>query len=257
MIVDLPPPLYSRALTPPPNTSRLLALPDHILLQILTKLPLPTLSLALRLTNKKLFLLSSHILRNSFLPAYTTKVKMRNHTTDTAGLEITAVDARSGEGATMRPGREVEVLDLFISACINEAVKALESELFLLPSASTSAERDIFDLLQPKARVEDLIIAYGVQDGIIRSDWRENEMGDSAQVVAGDLAVPLSASTAKLMLPFPSSSSRKGAVVMKSVLEVRRRPDETLEKTAESVLDQLARIALVREGGRKGWYFRG
>lgn len=256
-ILDLPPPLYTRRLTVssrPKEVPNLLALPDHLILQILAEIPLPSLALSVRLTNRKLLLFSSHLLRRALLPIYKSKIQ-DNFSSDATGLKgITPVGTDGG--VTTPPSRELAVLDIFISACIHEAVRSHESELYILPSASTSAERDIFRLLQPRARVEDLLIAYGVQDEIIRYQLARPSVGDSTSVVAGDVSVQLLARSARLMLPFPSTATR-GKVVMKCVVEVQRKEGERLERTAESLVEGLAKIALVREGGNRGWYLRG
>lgn len=60
--------------------------------------------------------------------------------------------------------RETKVLDLFIALKVREDVWMDESELHLEREESF---KDVFDLMQPRARVEDLVRAAGVREGVI------------------------------------------------------------------------------------------
>lgn len=60
--------------------------------------------------------------------------------------------------------RETRVLDLYIALKVREDVWADESELHLEREESF---KDLFDLMQPRARLEDLVRAYGRRDGVV------------------------------------------------------------------------------------------
>ncbi|KAM0751297.1 hypothetical protein T439DRAFT_325445 [Meredithblackwellia eburnea MCA 4105] len=254
VVLDDPPPVYegidrssTKDKATPRQTPTLLGLPEHILLTILSYLPLPTLCLHVRLTNRQLLLFSSVILRRSLLPVWESK-KRPAFTSDPMGKRR---GKRDGEQQHQR-SRELAVLDLFIAACVHEAVRAHESELHLLPSVSHSAERDIFDFMQPKARLEDLVIRYGREDGTIAAESAEQ---DEWKVSAGDLSVTLLARSAKLLLPF-LSQHQKGVVSLKTVTELPRRESDSLEEIASGLAGGLATMRLMRHAGKEVFYVK-
>lgn len=196
-------------------------------------------------------LIANVILRDALLPVWESKVRL-GHSSDPLGKRA------RGRGVEGGKGRELAVLDLFVAACAHEASRAHESELHLLLSASTSAERDVYELLQPRARVEDLVIRYGAEDAVIEvrgADEKPQRDGE-AIVLAADLSVVLTGKTAKLLLPFPSLSE-KGVCVPKTVVEVGRRDGDSLEVAANALVAGLAQVQLRRFGGSSGWYKKG
>lgn len=60
--------------------------------------------------------------------------------------------------------RETQVLDLFLSLKVREDVWIDDTELHLEREESF---KDLFDMMQPRSRVEDLVRTYGVQAGVI------------------------------------------------------------------------------------------
>ncbi|KAF7361370.1 hypothetical protein MSAN_01169800 [Mycena sanguinolenta] len=63
--------------------------------------------------------------------------------------------------------RETATLDLFIAVKVREDVWADDSELHLERDESF---KDLFDLAQPRARLEDLIRVYGLREGVVSID---------------------------------------------------------------------------------------
>lgn len=231
----------------------LLTLPDHLLLAILSHLSLPHLVFTVRPTCTRLSLFASHLLRRQLFPIYSSKLRP-GYSTDAASLSSTST-----------PNRETRVLDQFIAACAYEARQAEESSLLLLPSASTSAERDLFEFLQPRARVEDLLLKYAKQDKIVYGGGVWEQKGGGT-IQEDDVTVQLGTRTANVLLPFKSvgGESRGISTVPRSVMEVSREGvAERLEQTAEKLVAGLATVRVWREEGlgeggkRVAWYERG
>jgi hypothetical protein len=94
-----------------------------------------------------------HVLRSTYLPSYSSFIR-RPYTSDPFPLTQTP----SSDACTpLNRSRETTVLDLFIALKVHDDVWADESELHL---GQPEAFRDLFDLMQPRARLEDLLRAY-------------------------------------------------------------------------------------------------
>jgi hypothetical protein len=94
-----------------------------------------------------------HVLRSTYLPSYSSLIR-RPYTSDPFPLTQTP----SNDACTpLNRSRETIVLDLFIALKVHDDVWADESELHL---GQPEAFRDLFDLMQPRARLEDLLCAY-------------------------------------------------------------------------------------------------
>ena len=92
-----------------------------------------------------------HVLRSTYLASYTSLIRPP-YTSDPFPL------AQSSDACTpLNRSRETAVLDLFIALKVHDDVWADESELHL---GQPEAFRDLFDLMQPRARLEDLLCAY-------------------------------------------------------------------------------------------------
>jgi hypothetical protein len=265
-----------RKLAPPPaylprtatkHLPTLVTLPDHLLLSILACLTLPDLAFNVRATTRKLYLFATHLLRRQLLPVWESKVHP-GYTTDAGGLfrfnSYSVPSSPNDPSPLSLRSRETVIFDLFISACAYEANKSFESSLNLLPSASHSASHDLFEFLQPRARIEDLVIRFGRQDKLIyaEGDSGVSRGGGGGTILSEDVSVQLTPRSGRVMLPF-ASSNVKGAVVLKAVVEVKRDAGERLETTAEKIVDGLAGVRVWREEGRGAdgkcvsWYARG
>ena len=115
---------------------------------------------------------------------------------------------------------------------------------------------DLFELLQPRARVEDLLIQYGGEDGFVRREsggGGDEKKDEEGMIWEEDVSVQLSSRKAKVLLPFASESSR-GRSIAKVVGEVDRAEGEALEMVAAKLVEVLARAKVERV--RKGVYRR-
>lgn len=170
-----------------------------------------------------------HILRSSYLPAYSELVKYP-YTSEPFPLAATQpTDASSLASAPVLPSlqRETAILDLFIALKVREDVWVDDSELHLERDESF---RDLFDLLQPRARMEDLVRLYGERNGFIFS-----KLGRAGGQISH-----------KGMLDFETlavsfNSRRVGIVVTaqgrkRTVVETERARDEALEAAAQRLV---------------------
>ncbi|KAK2460427.1 hypothetical protein APHAL10511_007592 [Amanita phalloides] len=200
MILDKmdPPPRY----TPKASVGSLLALlPPHVLLRIVygtapdldrqeqQRKTLYWLSTNLRLVNRAFYIASMHILRSAYLPHYLSLVRSP-YTSDPFPV---ANDFSPGAAPLYAPGsstihpiqRESNVLDLFIALKVREDVWMDDSELHLEREESF---RDLFDLHQPRRRLEDLIRIYGTQDAVIT-------LGNTSSPGSSVCSMPLASTT--------------------------------------------------------------
>jgi hypothetical protein len=97
-----------------------------------------------------------HVLRSTCLPSYTSLIRPP-YTSDPFPLSATPSATSAGTSALLHDSRETAVLDLFIALKVHDDVWADETELHL---GQPEAFRDLFDLTQPRARLEDLLYAY-------------------------------------------------------------------------------------------------
>lgn len=126
--------------------------------------------------------------------------------------------------------RETRVLDLFISLKVREDVWLDDSELHLERDESF---RDLFDLMQPKSRMEDLVRVYGVREGVV-------SVSDAPVMTKKGASHPLCFDA----LSVSFSSRRVGVVLTKreskrTIVEVSRTKDEKLEAAAKRLVQEL------------------
>ncbi|EJD05197.1 uncharacterized protein FOMMEDRAFT_18807 [Fomitiporia mediterranea MF3/22] len=172
------------ALNRPPATFE--ALPPHLVLYITqltlkprkgraeveyTRKVLYWMTVCLRMVNRSFYIACMHVLRSTYLPAYLSMIKPP-YTSDPFPLSTPEAGpssvATSSSSTMMSPvnsvQRETQVLDLFLTAKVREDVWADESELHL---EREEAFLDLFSVLQPRARLEDLVRTYGSAAGVI------------------------------------------------------------------------------------------
>jgi hypothetical protein len=260
--MDVAPPPYRPSASQPSFSPTLLTLPDHLLLTILSHLSLPTLSLLLRPTSRKLYLFATHLLRRSLYPRWARCLK-HGFSTNPLGPSSSLSPSLSLSTSSILPRRrETAILDLYISSLVLVSLRSSESGLHLLVDheevETASWMWDLFELLQPRARVEDLLIQYGGEDGFVRREFGGGGGGDEKKdedrmIWEEDVSVQLSSRKAKVLLPFASESSR-GRSIAKIVGEVDRVEGEALEMVAAKLVEVLARAKVDRVG--KGVYRR-
>ncbi|KAJ7475101.1 hypothetical protein B0H11DRAFT_2018357 [Mycena galericulata] len=186
-----PPPPYWPAQSngPPPfphcrPRMTLSTLPSHLLLQIVhmtfpqtpgfdegrlerQRKTLYWLSVGLRLVSRALYIACMHVLRSTYLPAYDSLIRSP-YSSDPFPLPTSPQSAFAPVNPdNLRLGtmqRETATLDLFIALKVREDVWADDSELHLERDESF---KDLFDLAQPRSRLEDLIRVYGLREGVV------------------------------------------------------------------------------------------
>ncbi|EKM52857.1 uncharacterized protein PHACADRAFT_261513 [Phanerochaete carnosa HHB-10118-sp] len=182
-----------------------------------------------------------HVLRSTYLQAYASLVHPP-YSSDPFPLQSpspSTIPKPANSHIQIRSlQRETQVLDLFITLKVREDVWLDESELHLERDESF---RDLFDLMQPRARTEDLVRGYGLREGVISTDAD----GTIAQTVNS----ASSSRTKQRTVPFNTlsvsfSSRRLGLVLMtrerkKTIVEVGRVKDEKLEVGAKKLVKEL------------------
>jgi len=237
-----PPPPYWAAPPSSPRRPRLgfAALPSHLLLQIVyatfpetggidegklerQRKTLYWLSTGLRLVNRALYIACTHVLRSMYLPAYQSLIRAP-YTSDP--FPYTAPSPSSASA----PQRETAVLDRFVALKVREDVWADDSALHL---ARADSFKDLFDLAQPRSRLEDLVRGYGVRDGVVSDGTKEGKgKGRSVSPVPFD-ALSVSFSTRKAGLVLTSRGGKR------TIVEVPRTRDEKLEVAAKRLVKEL------------------
>jgi hypothetical protein len=112
-----------------------------------------------------------HVLRSTYLPAYDFLIRPP-YTSDpfpqsasTPVYTSSSTSTSPTESNTLQSlQRETQVLDLFIALKVREDVWMDDSELHLERDESF---KDLFDLMQPRSRMEDLVRHYGVREGVV------------------------------------------------------------------------------------------
>ncbi|KAH8101208.1 hypothetical protein BXZ70DRAFT_988159 [Cristinia sonorae] len=258
-----PPPPYIPAspvqVSPPPpfqsySTTRyaptLTGIPPYILLRIVyetfsrhasiekQRKTLYWLNVSLRLVSKATYIACMHVLRSTYLPAYTALIRPP-YTSDpfphSSSSTPPALSPYPSDWPVLSLQRETRVLDLFIALKVREDVWLDDTEFHLERDESF---RDLFDLMQPKSRVEDLVRVYGVKEGVVDASPEPTIM------------VKKSGNRQELTpLPFSSlsvsfSPRRVGIVLLtrerkKTIVEVDRTRDERLEIAAKKLVQEL------------------
>ncbi len=175
-----------------------------------------------------------HVLRSTYLPAYNQLVKPP-YTSDPFPLNASTVSTKADRSFMQTLQRETKVLDLFIALKVREDVWTDETELHLERDESF---RDLFDLMQPRSRLEDLVRTYGEREGLIYSDDASSPVASTSRSRSRKRQLPFDA------LSVSFSSRRVGLVLTttqrkKTIVEVERRRDEKLEYAAKGLVHDI------------------
>ncbi|EPQ55722.1 hypothetical protein GLOTRDRAFT_75877 [Gloeophyllum trabeum ATCC 11539] len=251
-----PPPYYAAGpVSPPPFPNHfprpkltLATLPSHILLQIVyatfprtadkdegklerQRKTLYWLSTSLRLVNRAFYIACMHVLRSTYLPAYESLIRPP-YSSDP--FPYTAASTSSSSSPAQTPvnatQRETAVLDQFIALKVREDVWADESELHIEREDSF---KDLFDLMQPRSRLEDLVRHYGVRDGVVSADGEKGKEKGRAVQPLPFVALSVSFSTRKAGLVLNARGGKR------TIVEVPRTRDEKLEVAAKRLVREL------------------
>ncbi|KAJ3835985.1 hypothetical protein F5878DRAFT_587323 [Lentinula raphanica] len=121
------------------------------------------LETSLRLVNKALYTGKQscmHILRSTYLPAYDSLIRSP-YTSDPFSSSVLTTSSSSDAEPVHR---ELATLDLFIALLAHEDL-LLDATSLHLPREE--AYKDLFDMIQPRSRLEDLILEEGVKAGLV------------------------------------------------------------------------------------------
>ncbi|GAA5910437.1 hypothetical protein JCM6882_007356 [Rhodosporidiobolus microsporus] len=283
------PPSYAAARRPSHSLSRLERLPPHLLHLILHHLPLPALVFGLKPASRTLHLHALAVAREWALPLWRAEVERVGGTTDPLGeaegysqasqemhdlpAYSTSAVQPSAPPALPARSRELAILDLFLVSLARSSALLAASSLFGASNDSSalsaswgtdesSVRGDLFGLLQPRARGEDLVVRYGRERGVVEllpgaeggggGAWEKRRVG-FGEIAAVDIRLELKTRQAALLLPFRSANGR---VVWKTVVETPRRAQDGMECVARWLVDGLERVPLRRREDGRGarWY---
>lgn len=148
--------------------------------------------------------------------------------------------------------RETKVLDLFIALKVHEDVMLDDSSLHLEREDSF---KDLFDLMQPRSRLEDLVRDYGIREGVVHTNptgvnapsssstiSRMDNSGTGSMTTGKRPSGPAPVTFSALSISF--SPRRVGLVLTASgrkrtIVDVARTRDEKLEVTAKKLVKLL------------------
>lgn len=173
--------------------------------------------------------------------------------------------------------REAHTLDLYIAAALKRELEDAESDMMI---ADTSMQ-DIFTILQPQSRLEDLVMEYGVRAKVLQReafrepvDTKDAKAGrdedpsvqqgrdDSRNLVRpSSIQCSFSPRKAALRLSFaftsnmPQNSLAPPRTARRNVVEVDRAVQDSLEDTAKALLRGLRRLHFKRHARAEvEWY---
>lgn len=140
-----------------------------------------------------------NVLRSIYLPAYDSLIRPP-YSSDPFPHTHSQSSPRSSLASLQR---ETSVLDHFIALKVREDVWIDDSSLHLERDESFT---DLFNLMQPRSRLEDLIREYGVSEGVIYVD-RRRPRTPGASAVDLRAADPASAPTSTILRSAASYAS--------------------------------------------------
>lgn len=269
---SVPPPPYvpnASTLPPPPfpgehrGAAKPSDLPPHLLLKIVymtfpqtpgidegkierQRKTLCWLSTQLRLVNRSFYIACEHVLRSTYLPAYNSMIRPP-YSSDPFPFSSSASTSSCD---TLQ--RETKVLDLFIALKVHEDVMVDDSSLHLEREDSF---KDLFDLMQPRSRLEDLIRHYGVREGVVHTNPSGvyTSSSSSGMFSANTSGIGFAGTSKRTSDPAPvpfsalsiSFSPRRVGLVLtasgrkRTIVDVARTRDEKLEVAAKKLARQL------------------
>lgn len=192
-----------------------------------------------------------HVLRSTYLPAYGSLIRVP-YTSDPFPLSSSS-SSPHGPGTAGAMQRETQVLDLFIALKVHEDVMMDDTEFHLEREESF---KDLFDLMQPRSRLEDLVRDYGLREGVVHPNPPSVSSSSASSGSQPLDSIGSSSSTTRhtstnrpTPIPFSSLSisfsPRKVGLFLstasrrRTILEIARTRDEKLEFTAKKLVKQL------------------
>lgn len=202
-----------------------------------------------------------HVLRSTYLPAYNSLIRppytsdpfphsapVPSYTSQTPSSPSTPTpQIHPDQNSIQSLQRETSVLDHFIALKVREDVWADDSELHLEREESF---KDLFDLMQPRSRIEDLVRHYGMRDGLV-SMGGGSSSGSSTPTSPAVRSSSFSVTRGKRPAPLPfnalsvSFSPRNVGLVLfsqgrkRTIVSVARTREEKLEYAAKRLIKEL------------------
>jgi len=210
-----------------------------------------------------------HILRSTYLPLYSLNIKppytsdpfpastsastptyfstpyTYDPSTPTSPTMSTSVYTPANSSPLLTTHRETAILDRFLLLSLHHSVLASESPLHLLGSSPStapsgyysssisSAYSDLFSLHQPTARLEDLVLHYGLQNGTITL------APSSSRLVSFDyVSIKLTEGGRRVGLVISDTKGRKRVICE----YLRENKNEKLEIAAKKLVKELAGV---------------
>lgn len=230
------------------------------------------LAMNVRLVSRGLYVACMHVLRSTYLPLYSLNIKhpytsdpfpantststptytstpyTYNPATPTSPSTPTTTYTPANSSPLLTTQRETAILDRFLLLSLHHSVLASESALHLLGSSpstapsnyyapsmssSSSAYSDLFSLHQPTARIEDLVLHYGLQNGTITL------APSSSRLVSFDyVSIKLTEGGRRVGLVISDTKGRKRVVCE----YLRESKTEKLEIAAKRLVKELAGV---------------
>ncbi|BGP02469.1 hypothetical protein RTBOTA2_003828 [Rhodotorula toruloides] len=288
MQTPAPPPAYSATSPPSVPRSLLESLPSHLLLRILSDLPLSDLIFGLRPASRTLFLHATSLAREQVYGIWVEEVQRAAMSRRGAPPASTDPLGRADEAAghiedvetappTYEPDpgpsgtnsifssrtRELAIFDLFIVVLARSSYKLSASTLLFtneddalrIPS---DVRQDLFGMMQPRARVEDLLVQLGRGRGWIVQPHFGAQAGKASEarlsgIVADDLRVDLKLREVRMLLPCRGSGR---SLVWRPVFGSNRSEGDTLETLARRLALGMQSVRVTRREDATGlrWY---
>ncbi|KZP27921.1 hypothetical protein FIBSPDRAFT_853107 [Athelia psychrophila] len=165
---------------------------------------------------------------SSASPSYTPRVTIGRSTTSSTPPLTPSSSSIDIATATHSVQRETQVLDNFIALKVREDVWADDSELHLERDESI---KDLFDFMQPRSRLEDLVRHYGVREGVVCVDAPPKSRRGSTPLQFSALSITFSPRSVGLVL---MSQGRK-----RTIVQMARTREEKLEYAAKRLVREL------------------
>jgi len=249
-----PPPPYPAESSPfrrTGNGPKLSDLPPNILLHIVEatfppfipvdglvgqRRTLYWLAVSLRLVNRSLYMASMHTLRSTYFETYISLVKAP-YTSDPFPMS-SAEEACDSDSHVLPPiqsnQRETQIFDLFIALKAREDVWLDDSELHL---GNEDGLNDLFAVMQPRRRTEDLLRYYGLRYGFITLS--DSPASQQRAIPFTRLTVSFSSRKVSVLLFTPAIGRTPQRRMV--IAECTRDRDEILENSAKKLAKALGR----------------
>lgn len=176
-----------------------------------------------------------HVLRSFYLPYYVSQIRPPYSSNP---FPLASSGASTSSAALDTPQRETAVLDMFIAFKVRQDMLRDESSLHL--DGGDEALKDLFELMQPRARMEDVSRKYLLRANLTTLQSPDGSSARSNYSFGSD-AIPFSQISC-------SFTPRKVGLVRtvggrrKTLVEKTREKNESLESVAKRLVKELVNV---------------